>query len=113
MPSLGNFVEGTASTSWNDTKNDGGGLYYKVTAVDDADNESDPASPGTTTTVPIQGIPTSFALHQNVPNPFNPTTTSATWDGRNNAGQPVAASAYFYRLTALGFTQTMKMVLLK
>jgi flagellar hook assembly protein FlgD len=38
---------------------------------------------------------------------------SATWDGRNDAGQQVATGTYFYRLTAPGFTQTKKMMLLK
>jgi flagellar hook assembly protein FlgD len=36
-----------------------------------------------------------------------------TWDGRNEAGHPVATGTYFYRLSAPGFTQTRKMVLLK
>jgi flagellar hook assembly protein FlgD len=89
-------------------------------------------------------------LHQNVPNPFNPTTTirydvaqggghvtlqifdaggrvvrtivdgvesegrrSVTWDGRSDAGTQVATGVYFYRLSAPGFTQTRKMVMLK
>ena len=37
----------------------------------------------------------------------------ATWDGRNDRGDAVATGVYFYRLTAPGFTQTKKMVLLK
>jgi hypothetical protein len=35
------------------------------------------------------------------------------WDGRNDAGSPVSSGIYFYRLTAPGFSQTRKMVLLK
>lgn len=95
-------------------------------------------------------IPEKFALHQNVPNPFNPTTgirfdvpaggglvtlriydvsgrlvrtlvngvhvagqKSVTWDGRNDAGSPVATGTYLYRLTGPGFEQTRKMLLLK
>lgn len=94
--------------------------------------------------------PKTFALHQNVPNPFNPITAihfdvpagggdvtlrvydvrgrlvrtlvngaqtegykSVTWDGRNEAGNAVATGTYFYRLTAPGYEQTRKMVLIK
>jgi hypothetical protein len=38
---------------------------------------------------------------------------SVTWDGVDNAGQPVASGVYFYKLVTKGFTQTRKMVLLK
>jgi len=38
---------------------------------------------------------------------------SATWNGRNNRGQLVASGMYFYRLSAEGFSQTRKMILLK
>ena len=116
---------------------------------EDPGNESDVATPGTATGI-VPSAPQTFALHQNVPNPFNPTTTiqydvargggevtlqifdakgrlvktmmdgaqsegqqSVTWDGRNNAGQQVATGVYFYRLTAPGFSQTRRMVLLK
>jgi len=36
-----------------------------------------------------------------------------TWDGRNDAGQPVSSGVYFYKLVANNFSQTKKMVLLK
>jgi hypothetical protein len=97
-----------------------------------------------------QGLPKTFTLYQNVPNPFNPSTKihfevpagggaltlsiydvggrlvrtlvngmqspgqkTVTWDGRNEAGNPVATGTYLYRLTGPGFEQTRKMVLLK
>ena len=35
------------------------------------------------------------------------------WDGRNELGEPVASSVYFYTLTAWNFTATRKMVIMK
>ncbi|HXV13670.1 MAG TPA: FlgD immunoglobulin-like domain containing protein [Candidatus Krumholzibacteria bacterium] len=35
------------------------------------------------------------------------------WNGRNDAGGPVSSGVYFYRMSATGFDQTRKMVLLK
>lgn len=62
-------------------------VHYRVTAVDDADNESDYSNSVSTTTnnflpkigddiseIEFQTIPKGFALSQNYPNPFNPTT---------------------------------------
>ncbi|UCG51502.1 MAG: T9SS type A sorting domain-containing protein [Candidatus Latescibacterota bacterium] len=37
----------------------------------------------------------------------------ATWDGTNNAGEPVSSGVYFYKLATEGFAHTKKMVLLK
>jgi predicted outer membrane repeat protein len=72
-PDSTNAVHETATPSWTDPDNDGGDIHYKVTAVDDAGNESGAAGPGTVTAI-TPTIPNAFALHQNVPNPFNPTT---------------------------------------
>ena len=35
------------------------------------------------------------------------------WDGKNGAGRQVASGTYYYRLTANGFNQTQKMMLIK
>jgi hypothetical protein len=38
---------------------------------------------------------------------------SVTWDGRSDAGSPVSAGLYLYRMTGSNFSQTHKMLLLK
>jgi hypothetical protein len=75
VPGPANEVHVTTSTGWSDPGYDGGGIYYKVTAIDYVGNESDPSSPGTVTSVPETRFPKWFALHPNAPNPFNPMTT--------------------------------------
>ncbi|MCP3995000.1 MAG: T9SS type A sorting domain-containing protein [bacterium] len=66
------LIHETAETDWLDTE---GGVehFYKVTALDHAGNESDPASPDAVTGSDASA-PRIFALHQNSPNPFNPVT---------------------------------------
>jgi hypothetical protein len=150
IPGPGNELDATADTTWNDPEYDGWSVYYKITALDHAGNESDAASPGNMSAIEEPVIPDVFALYQNVPNPFNPTTTinydvpaggghvtlriydvagrqvqtlvngsqtpgrkTVVWNGRNSSGQMVATGVYFYRMTALGFEQTRKMVMLK
>jgi hypothetical protein len=91
----------------------------------------------------------TLVLHQNVPNPFNPSTTirydlasaarvelqifdlaghsvrtlragdeaagrhELTWQGRDDAGRPVATGVYFYQLRAGNEVETRRMVLTK
>lgn len=73
-PDSTNVVHETATPSWTDPDYDGGWVHYKITAVDHAGNESPPGSPATVTTIRDVVTPKTFALYQNVPNPFNPTT---------------------------------------
>ena len=72
-PNPGNLVDATTASSWTDPTYDSRDVFYKITGVDFSGNESDAASAEPATSVePI--VPDGFALYQNVPNPFNPTT---------------------------------------
>jgi hypothetical protein len=61
-------------TLWYDPTYDGWNVFYAVTTVDSAGNESLPGYPGVTTGAEDPPVPQDWALEQNVPNPFNPTT---------------------------------------
>lgn len=74
VPTPADSVHSTIGTSWPDPEYDGWNVYYKITALDFSGNESDAASAGTMTGIETPVIPIMFALYQNVPNPFNPTT---------------------------------------
>ncbi len=71
-PSPEDLVHETPDTFWVDTVENGYLYYYRVSAVDDAGNESLRAAAETTTGA--EALPSALVLHQNVPNPFNPTT---------------------------------------
>ena len=71
-PGPEDLVHETPDTFWIDTIENGYLYYYRVSAVDDAGNEGDRAT--TETTTDADGLPSAIVLHQNIPNPFNPTT---------------------------------------
>ncbi len=74
VPSPSELVHSATETNWADPEYDGWPVYYKVTALDFVENESDPAGAETVTAVAEPVIPQTYGLYPNVPNPFNPTT---------------------------------------
>ena len=74
VPAPGNLAETTIDTGWLDTVEQGTSYFYKITAVDHAGKRERAGVGGTVTGARLRRSPKTFALHQNVPNPFNPTT---------------------------------------
>ncbi len=67
----GSLVHSTAERSWADLAPGGGAVYYKLTALDHAGNESAPTT--CSAVLGVEGkadVPAQFALHRNAPNPF-------------------------------------------
>ncbi|MCK9995419.1 MAG: putative Ig domain-containing protein [Candidatus Krumholzibacteria bacterium] len=78
-PDASNLVASVVSIEWFD---DAAGLegnpfefFYRIAAQDFAGNTSDAVQAGDISGVGDSSLPTRFALHNNVPNPFNPMTT--------------------------------------
>jgi hypothetical protein len=78
-PNEGSLVASVTATGWFD---EAAGLegnpfevFYRIAAQDSAGNASEPVQAGDISGVGDSSLPTRFALHGNVPNPFNPMTT--------------------------------------
>jgi hypothetical protein len=74
IPGPTSLVHSTATPSWFDPIAEPWRYHYKVSAVDYSGNESDASDPETVTGTPGNATQARFAMHQNVPNPFNPST---------------------------------------
>ena len=55
----------------------------------------------------------TLALGHQPPGRYQSRSRAAYWDGRNDAGEPVASGVYFYTLTAGAFSATRKLLIRK
>jgi hypothetical protein len=94
-PTPGDLVHSTTSTGFVDPENDGGAVYYKVTALDFSGNESDAATAGTVTAIPDDTPPDRWALYSNVF--FNDTATTEIRYSVPTAGGEVSLRIYDVR----------------
>ena len=78
-PGPENLVASLRQTSWFDDLEGQSGdpvqAFYRVAAQDSAGNIGESVQAGDISGVGDSSLPTRFALHDNVPNPFNPMTT--------------------------------------
>lgn len=91
IPGSQNLVHSTAALFWLDATGNSQ-HHYKLTTMDDGGNESSPVAPEIITGGPRERMPRAYALYQNEPNPFNPTT-EITYDVPRG-GAPVMLSIY-------------------
>jgi hypothetical protein len=74
VPGAGNLAATTVASAWNDPDYDMAGIYYKISAVDFAGNESAASSPSATTGIGTPLVPARFILRAPGPNPFQRVT---------------------------------------
>lgn len=73
-PGPSNLVASVSSPGWTDPSYDSPTVYYRVSTLDHAGNESPAVAPGSTTAVDAQDVPLAFTLESASPNPFGSAT---------------------------------------